>query len=70
VSVLEGGRWVELDRPAYATDVIRCDGCGVMIPRRYWQQAAVPAKRHCSPECVALIERVEQLQMRFRSTDL
>jgi hypothetical protein len=59
-----GGRWVELARPPYATDPIRCSCCGVMIPRRYWDVGAGLARAYCTPSCRLLEERVESLRGR------
>jgi hypothetical protein len=59
------GRWKELERPLYVTDVVRCANCGVMIPRRYWDLGADLTHPYCSPECVALESRLAALRERY-----
>jgi len=59
------GRWKELEQPLYATDLVRCTHCGVMIPRRYWDVGADLSRPYCTPECVALESRVAALRERY-----
>jgi hypothetical protein len=57
-----GGRWVEVDRPPYATANIYCTACGAMIPRRHWNPG--DGKPYCNADCVRLEERVASLACR------
>jgi endogenous inhibitor of DNA gyrase (YacG/DUF329 family) len=46
------GHWETIHHEWFDTNVINCDLCGKMIPRRIWK-AAVHGREHdfCSKEC-------------------
>lgn len=55
-----GGRWVDIERQWYSTEIVTCGACGMMIPRRYW---LCEDRIFCEPECGALEQRVDRLRL-------
>jgi hypothetical protein len=63
------GVWEDIFAPLYATDdLVTCEGCGAMIPRRFWRPMPDVEERYCGPQCVALVARVEELRLRYGGT--
>jgi hypothetical protein len=57
-----GGRWVDLERQLYTTEVVCCSCCGVMLPRRFWDIGLGLTRPYCSAECRTLEERLALLR--------
>lgn len=55
-----GGRWVDIQRQWYSTEIVTCSACGMMIPRRYW---LCEDRIYCEPQCIALEHRVDRLRL-------
>jgi hypothetical protein len=57
--------WIEIARPPYVTDVVRCSSCGMTIPARYWDAGEGLTNPYCSPACLELEARVSALRERY-----
>jgi hypothetical protein len=60
---------MELDRPLYVTEPVRCSCCGVTIPRRYWDIGQGLGRPYCSPACQVLEARLATLRNRYQSDE-
>ena len=59
------GVWEDVPAGLYVTELVACEGCGAMMPRRCWRPLRDVDGRYCGPECVDLVARVERLRSRY-----